>query len=152
MQTDYRCIFDINYQNGDVTIIFHGDQKEIRFTFMLAFFSIPTFFNQLLCLWKGKITKAELDGFGFVTEYHFTVVEMKLFIKHLTDYEAGKYQTYHYEFDFEKFLKALEKGFSSYIDEQYENGRLPLRTEEFSHPLSPQVLKEFEDFSSTIKE
>ena len=152
MKNDYQCCFDINLNNDDVEIKFSGDDQVIHFKFMIAFYSIPTFLNILLHLWRGKTNKEELDGFGFPVKYYFTLEETNLLIEHLTDYENGKYSTYNYNFDFDKFVKAIDRGFSDYLQEQYSKGILPLKVDEHPHPLSKQVIEEYKEFSSIINE
>ncbi len=152
MKNDYQSGFDINFNNGDVEIKFSGDGQVIHFKFMIAFYSIPTFFYVLLRLWRGKTNKAELDGFGFAVRYNFTLEETNLLIEHLTADENGKHSTYNYEFDFNKFVTAIDRGFSDCLQEQYSKGILPLKVEEHSHPLSKQVIEEYKEFSSIINE
>lgn len=151
METPYTCCFDIDYRSGDVKIKLNGDGHEIEFTFMLGFFSIPWFFSMLLQLWNGKTNKTELDGFGIAVRYYFTVRENHLFIKHLTSDDNGHPTKFHYKFDFKKFVKAVDKGFSDYLEEQFSKGILPLKVEEHSHPLSRQVIEEYNQFSTSIR-
>ena len=149
MKNDYQCCFDINMKNYDVEIKFSGDDQVIHFQFMIAYYSIPTFFYVLLRLWKGKTNKVDIDGFGISVRYYLTLEETDLLIEHLTDYENGKYKTYNYKFDFDKFVKAIDKGFSDCIPEQYSKGIL---TPEHPHPFSKQVIEEYKEFSSIINE
>ncbi len=152
MEHPYSCHFEIDYRYGDVEIKLNGDHQDIHFKFMIAFFSIPSFFFDLLRLWDGKTKKAEIDGFGFAVSYYFTVEEKNLFIEHLTKDENGQPNTNNYKFNFEKFVKAIDKGFSEYLQEQLSKGILPLKVEEHSHPLSKQVIKEYEELSTIINE
>ncbi|MFJ5770157.1 hypothetical protein [Psychrobacillus sp. NPDC093180] len=119
---------------------------------MIAFVSIPSFFYVLLQLWNGKTNKTEIDGFGFAVRYYLTVEEKNLCIERLTFGENSQPIFYNYKFDFERFAKALDKGFSEYLQEQRNKGILPLKVEEHSHPLSKQVIKEYEEFSTIINE
>ncbi|MFC4409047.1 hypothetical protein ACFOZY_01215 [Chungangia koreensis] len=152
MEAQYTCAFEIDYKHGDVEINVDGDGQQIRFTFMIAFFSIPTFFYLLLRLWKGKTNKTDIDGFGFAVSYYFTVQENELFIEHKTFDENDQPVTYKYKYDFEKFMKAIDQGFTKYLQEQREKGVLPLKVEEHTHPLSQQVIKEYGEFSAILNE
>lgn len=152
MENQYTCRFDIDYRSGDVEIKLNGDGQDVYFKFMIAFFSIPSFFYVILQLWNGKTNKTEIDGFGFAVSYDLTVEEKNLFIEHFTYNENDQSTTYNYKFDFEKFAKALDKGFSEYLQEQRKKGIFPLKVEEHSHPLSKQVIKEYKEFSSIINE
>ncbi|ATP40484.1 hypothetical protein CSE16_10735 [Solibacillus sp. R5-41] len=153
MENQYTCRFDIDFRNGDVEIKLNGEGQDIYFNFKIAFYSIPSFFFVLLHLWNGKTNKTEIDGFGFAVKYYLTVEEKNLCIEHLTYYKYDQPPiTYNYKFDFEKFAKALYKGFSEYLQEQSKKGILPLKVEEPSHPLSKQVIKEYEEFSTIINE
>ena len=107
MINDYQCCFDINLDTYEVEIKFSGDGQVIHFKFMIAYYSIPTFFYSLLCLWSGKTNKAELDGFGFAVRYNFTLEETNLLIEYLTDDDS----TYNYKFDFDKFVQAIDRAF-----------------------------------------
>ena len=117
---------------------------------MIGFFSIPSFFEVLLQLWKGKTHKTDIDGFGFAVRYYLTIEEKNLYIEHLTYDENDQPVTYNYKFDFEKFAKALDKGFTQYLQEQSNKGILPLKNDEYSHPLSKHVIKEYKEFSTII--
>ena len=81
---------------------------------------------------------------------NFTVEDEDLLIEHST-YHDGEYITRNYKFNFEKFAKALDKGFSEYLQEQRSKG-IPIGVEEDSHPLSKKVIKEYEEFSTIINE
>ena len=148
MINDYQCCFDINLDTYEVEIKFSGDGQVIHFKFMIAYYSIPTFFYRLLRLWSGKTNKDELDGFGFAVRYNFTLEETNLLIEHLTGDDNCKYSTYNYKFDFDKFVQAIDRGFSDCLQEHYSKGILPL--DEDPHPLSKQVIKEYEEFSTII--
>lgn len=151
MENQYTCRFDIDYRNRDVEIKLNGDGQDIHFKFMIAFVSIPSFFYVLLQLWNGKTNKTDIDGFGFAVRYYLTVEEKNLYIERLT-FENGKPIFYNYKFDFERFAKALVKGFSEYLQEQRSKGILPLKVEEHTHPLSKEVIKEYDEFSTIINE
>ncbi|WP_144512148.1 hypothetical protein [Bacillus sp. FJAT-22090] len=152
MEKQYTCRFDIDYRNGDVEIKLNGEGQDIYFKFMIAFVSIPSFFYVLLQLWNGKTNKTEIDGFGFAVIYYLTVEEKSLCIERLTFDENGQPIFYNYKFDFERFTKAVDKGFSGYLQEQRNEGILPLKVDEHTHPLSKQVIKEYEEFSTIINE
>ncbi|MBU0904729.1 MAG: hypothetical protein R3328_01275 [Planococcaceae bacterium] len=150
MEHPYSCHFEIDYRYRDVEIKLNGDHQEIHFKFMIAFYSIPSFFFVLLRLWDGKTKKTEIDGFGFAVRYYFNVEEKNLFIEHLTNDENDQPITKNYKFNFEKFVKAIDKGFSEFLQEQLSKGILPLKVEEHSHPLSKHVINEYEEFSTII--
>jgi len=154
LENQYACRFDIDLRRGDVEIKLNGDGQGIYFKFMVAFFSLPSFLFFLLQLWNGKTNKTEIDGFGFAVRYYFTVEDKDLLIEHLTipDGENGQPITYNYKFNFEKFAKALDKGFSEYLQEQRSKGIIPLKVEEHSHPLANHVIEEYEEFSTIINE
>jgi len=146
----YSCFFEMDYRSGDVFIQLKGDGQEIRFMFMIGFFSIPSFLFLLLRLWNGKTDKFEIDGFGYAVTYYFSLREKRLFVEQLIYNDNGQPITQSYLFDFEKFVKAIDRGFSIYVQEQYDKGILPLEKEEHTHPLSQQVLKEYGEFSAII--
>ncbi|MEK5146889.1 hypothetical protein MKX53_07590 [Psychrobacillus sp. FSL K6-4615] len=150
MGNQYTFRVDIDYINGDVEIKLNGDGQDISFTFCIAFVSIPSFFYVLLQLWNGKTNKTDIDGFGFAVRYYLTVEEKILCIERLT-FENGKPIFYNYKFDFERFAKAIDKGFSEYLQEQRNKGVLPLKVEH-NHPLSKEVIKEYDEFSTIINE
>lgn len=153
MENQYVCRFDIDLRRADIEIKLNGDGQEVLFKFMVAFFSFPSFLFFLLQLWNGKTNKKEIDGFGFAVRYYLTVEDKDLLIEHLTfpDGESVQPITRNYKFNFEKFAKALDKGFSEYLQEQRSKG-IPIEVEEDSHPLSKQVIKEYEEFSTIINE
>ena len=150
MENQYVCRFDIDFRLGDIEIKLNGDGQEVLFKFMIAFFSFPSLLFFLLQLWNGKMNKTEISSFGFAVRYYFTVEDEALLIEHSTYYD-GEYITRNYKFNFENFVKAIDKGFSEYLQEQRSKG-IPIGVEEDSHPLSKQVIKEYEEFSTIINE
>ncbi|MEK4245889.1 hypothetical protein MKZ20_11145 [Psychrobacillus sp. FSL K6-2684] len=159
MENQYVCRFDIDFRLGDIEIKLNGDGQEVLFKFMIAFFSFPSLLFFLLQLWNGKMNKTEISSFGFAVRYYFTVEDEDLLIEHSTYHELiehstyyeGEYITRNYKFNFENFVKAIDKGFSEYLQEQRSKG-IPIGVEEDSHPLSKQVIKEYEEFSTIINE
>ncbi|MBD7945837.1 hypothetical protein H9650_17150 [Psychrobacillus sp. Sa2BUA9] len=150
MENQYVCRFDIDFRLGDIEIKLNGDGQEVRFKFMIAFFSFPSLLFFLLQLWNGKMNETEISSFGFAVRYYFTVEDEDLLIEHST-YHDDEYITRNYKFNFENFVKAIDKGFSEYLQEQRSKG-IPIGVEEFSHPLSKEVIKEYEEFSTIINE
>lgn len=82
--------------------------------------------------------------------YYLTIDESNLYIEHFTYDESDQHITYNYKLDFEKFAKALDKEFTQYLLEQSNKGILPLKIDEYSHPLSEHVIKKHEEFSTII--
>ncbi len=147
---NYKCNYDINFDNGDVQIKLDGDDQVIHFKFAIGFFSIPFFFAILLQLWSGQTKKVELDGFGISVRYRCSVVNDNLLINYRY-YEKGAYCTSKYKFNLKHFVEAIDKGFSDYLKEQHSKGILPLKVEEYSHPLSRKVIEEYNQFSTAIR-
>lgn len=52
--------------------------------------------------------------------------------------------------DTQKYLKAVDRGFKKYLKQLEKEGILPLKTQEFAHPLGDDVLNAFYDFSSIL--
>ena len=114
MENQYVCRFDIDFRLGDIEIKLNGDGQEVLFKFMIAFCSFPSLLFFLLQLWNGKMNKTEISSFGFAVKYYFTVEDEDLLIEHST-FPDGEPITRNYKFNFEKFAKALDKGFSEYL-------------------------------------
>ena len=152
VENQYICIYDINkYRNA--IIKFNGDGQELEFKFMIPFVSVPHFFHILLELWTGKVNKDNINGYGIAVEYYLTVDEKNLCVERRTSSEDGCKPIFHnYKFDFERFSKALDKGFSEYFQEQKNKGLypLPLEVDEYSHHLSNMVIEKYEEFSTII--
>jgi len=152
VENQYTCNFDID-KYRDVRIKSNGDGQELEFTFMVPFVSIPHFFEVLLQLWTGKVNKTKIDGYGFAVTYYLTVEEKNLCVERLTSSEDGRKPIFrNYKFDFERFAKELDKGFSEYLQEQRNKGLFPLEVEEYSHHLSKEVIESYEEFSTIINE
>jgi len=154
LENQYACRFDIDLRRGDAKIKLNGDGQEVHFKFMVAFYSIPSFLFFLLQLWNGKTNNIEIDGFGFAVRYYFTLEDKDLLIEHLTfpDGENVPPIINNYKFNFENFVKAIDKGFSEHLQEQRSKGIIPLKVEEHSHPLAKHVIEEYEEFSTIINE
>lgn len=153
-QNRYTIIYDID-KYRDARIKVNGDGQELELAFMIPAVSVPHFFHILLELWTGKVNKDNINGYGFAAEYYLTVEEKNLCVERLTSSEDGpRYIFHNYKFDFERFAKALDKGFSEYLQEQKNKGLypLPLEVDEYCHHLSNEVIEKFEEFSTIINE
>lgn len=142
----YQSYFDIDFESGDVRIEVVGDDQVINFKFMIGFFSLPCFFGTISSLWMGETKKDELDGFGFDFDYYFSVENGYLLIKH-----RGFDDISNYKFSFKRFVEAIDKGFSEYLEEQHSKGIYPLKMDEYTHPLSEDVIHNYVLFSDIIR-
>ncbi|WP_390288975.1 hypothetical protein [Ureibacillus sp. GCM10028918] len=72
-----------------------------------------------------------------------TIKENSLYIEHLTSDNDGQIVKSHLKFDFKKFLKAIDKGFSDYIDKQNTKGVIPIQMGE--------AIEGYNEFSNIIE-
>ncbi|MGN7402376.1 hypothetical protein ACTHO0_21200 [Cytobacillus praedii] len=149
MESDYQCSIDISFISGDIQFDVWSDTKLFSFKSGLGFIAIPHFFFTLSQLYKSEIKEAQLDCHGNADYYKFYSDGITLFIEeHEIDYP--KKEIYKYQFNIEKYLEAVDKGFKKHLKQLERKGLLPLKTQEFAHPLGDDVLNAFYNFSSLI--
>ncbi|WP_241773236.1 hypothetical protein [Bacillus sp. LL01] len=120
----------------------------ISFKSGVGFIAIPHFLVTLAQLYKGEFNEAQLNCIGNSDYYRFLSDGVNLFIEYTTDYP--KEEIYKYQFDSEKYLEAIDIGFKRYLYELESEGILPLKTQEFAHPLGDDVLNAFYEFSRQL--
>lgn len=149
METDYQCFIDIRFSGGDIQFDVSSDTQLFSFKSGIGFVAIPHFFFTLSQLYKKEIKEAQLDCHGNADYYKLSSDGITLFIEHATDYP--KEEIYNkYEFNLEKYLEAVDKGFKRYLKQLEREGIFPLKIQEFAHPLGDDVLNAFYDFSSLL--
>ncbi|MBP2242908.1 hypothetical protein J2Z40_003490 [Cytobacillus eiseniae] len=148
MKSNYKCFIDIHLSGGDIQFDVSDDIQLFSFKSGLGFIAIPHFLFTLAQLYKGKIKEARLDCHGNTDYYSFISDGVNLFIVYTTNYPEEK--IYNYQFILEKYLEAIDEGFKKYLKQLESEGLLPLKTQDYAHPLGDGVLNAFYDFSSLI--
>ncbi|WP_433959213.1 hypothetical protein [Cytobacillus horneckiae] len=148
MESEYQCSIDIRLIGGDIQFDVSSDTQFFSFKSGMGFVAIPHFFFTLLQFYKREIKEAHLDCHGNADYYKFSSDGITLFIEYITDYP--KEEIYKYQFNLEKYLEAVDRGFKRYLKQLEREGILPLKTQEFAHPLGADVLDAFYDFSSLL--
>lgn len=145
MDSNYKCTIDIRLSGGDIQFDVSNDAQLFSFKSGIGFIAIPHFFSTLSSLYKGEISKERLDCHGNSDYYLFSSDGTNLFIEHISHYPDGIFK---YQFNFKEYIKAIIIGFQKYLQQLEKEGILPLKTQEFAHPLGDEVLNNFYDFSS----
>jgi hypothetical protein len=148
MKSIYKCSIDIRLNGGDIKIDVSDGTQLFSFKSGVGFIAIPQFLVTLTQLYKGDVTEAQLDCIGNSDYYRFFRNGVNLFIEYTTHYP--KENVYKYQFDLEKYLEAIDKGFKRYLNELESEGVLPLKNQEFAHPLGDDVLIAFYEFSTQL--
>lgn len=148
MESDYQCFIDIRFSGGDIQFDVSSGTQLFSFKSGIGFVAIPHFFFTLSQLYKREIKEAQLDCHGNADYYKFSSDGITLYIEHISHYPKGIYK---YEFNLKKYLDTVDKGFQRYLKQLESEGILPLKTQEFAHPLGDDVLNAFYDFSSLLK-
>lgn len=143
----YTCLVDIDLSGGDIQFDVSTDTQLFSFKSGLGFMSIPNFLSTLSSLYKGELSEAQLDCHGNFDYYIFSTDGITLFIKHIGHYPEGIFE---YQFELRKYMEAIALGFQEYLKKVEQEGVLPLKTQEFSHPLSEDVLSSFNQFTSLV--
>lgn len=145
MKSEYQCVPKIDFVGGEIQFDVSSDTQLFSFKSGIGFVTIPNFFSTLLRLYKREIKEAQLDCHGNADYYKFSSDGITLIIEHITDFPQNK--IYKYQFNLVDYLKAVDKGFKRYLKQLEKEGILPLKTQEFAHPLGDNVLNAFYDFS-----
>ncbi|WP_339146247.1 MULTISPECIES: hypothetical protein [unclassified Sutcliffiella] len=148
MESNYKCFIDIHFEGGNIQIDVSDGTQLFSFKSGLGFIAIPHFFFTLVQLYKGEIKEAQLDCHGNSDYYRFLSDGVNLFIEYTTNYP--KENIYKYKFNLENYLEAIDKGFKWYFKQLESEGILPLKTQDFGHPLGDDVLDAFNDFSTHL--
>lgn len=148
MHSNYNCFVEIKFSGGDVAIEVDGDGQKFRFLSGVGFVALPNFFFVLSNFYKSELNEALLDCYGNADYYSFSTDGKNMQINHISHYTEE--EIYTYIFDLSQYVMAVDKGFSEYLQKLHEEGLLPLKNEDMSHPLSEKVVKAYSKFSSII--
>ena len=147
MESGYKCIINICFLGGDIQFDVSSDTHLFSFKSGIGFVAIPQFLLTLSKLYKGEIKQAQLECHGNFDYYNFFCDGNNIFIEHISHYPKGIYK---YQFNLKKYLEAVDKGFQRYLKQLESEGILPLKSQDFAHPLGEDVLNTFYDFSSLL--
>lgn len=147
MNFNYKCFIEICFNGGDIQFDVSSDTQLFSFKSGIGFVAIPHFFSTLSSLYKGEISEAKLDCHGNCDYYIFSSEGTNLFIEHISHYPDGIFK---YQFKLKEYIEAISTEFLKYLQQLEKKGILPLKTQEFAHPLGDDVLTAFKDFSSLI--
>lgn len=147
MDGNYKCCIDIRLSGGDIQFDVSDDMQLFRFQSGIGFVAIPHFFITLSALYKGEISEAQLDCHGNADYYLFSSDGQNLFIEHVGHYPQ---RTDTYQFKLKAYMEAISCAFLSYLQQLEKEGILPLKEQEFGHPLGDDVLHAFDNFSAVL--
>ena len=148
MDSNYKCFIDIGFEGGDIQFDVSDDIQLFSFKSGIGFVAIPHFLSTLSSLYKGEISEAQLDCHGNSDYYIFSRDGTNLLIEHNEHHLEST--IFKYQFKLKEYMKAIDTGFQKYLQQLEKEGRLPLKTQEFGHPLGDDVLNAFYDFSSLL--
>lgn len=147
MNSNYKCFIDIHFCGGDIQFDVFDDPQLFSFKSGVGFIAIPNFFLTLASLYKGEICEANIPCEGNFDYYIFSSDGIRLFIEHHGHYPEGIFK---YEFNLKDYMSAVCIGFREYLQELEREGILPLKNQEFAHPLGDDVLNAFHKFSALL--
>lgn len=147
MDSNYKCFIDIRLDGGDVQFDVSSDTQLFSFKSGVGFIAIPDFFSTLASLHKDEISEAQIDCIGNFDYYTFSSDGTKLFIEHNGHYPERLFK---YEFNLKDYISAVCIEFQEYLQQLEKEGILPLKNQEFAHPLGDDVLNAFDDFTSIL--
>ena len=93
------------------------------------------------------MSEAKIDCDGNFDYYIFSSDGTRLFIEYNGHYPEGIFK---YEFNLKDYISAVCIGFQEHLQQLEKEGILPLKNQEFTHPLGDDVLNAFVDFSSIL--
>ncbi|AVK85143.1 hypothetical protein C3943_17210 [Lysinibacillus sp. B2A1] len=144
MDSNYKCFIDIRFSGGDIQFDVSSDTQLFSFKSGIGFVAIPHFFSTLSSLYKGEISETKLDCHGNFDYYIFSSDGTNLFIEHISHYPDGIFK---YQFKLKEYIEAIYAEFQKYLQQLEKEGILPLKNQEYAHPLGDDVLSAFYDFS-----
>ncbi|MGD6857642.1 hypothetical protein [Bacillus infantis] len=148
MDSNYKCFIDIRFSGGDIQFDVSSDTQIFSFKSGIGFVAIPHFLSTLSSLYKGELSEIEMDCHGNLDYYIFSSDGTNLFIEHISHYPDGVFK---YHFKLKEYIEAIYTEFHKYLQQLEKEGVLPLKTQEFAHPLGDNVLNAFYEFSSVLK-
>lgn len=146
MDSNYKCFIDIRFTGGDIQFDVSSDTQLFSFKSGIGFIAIPHFFLTLSSLYKGEISEGKLYCHGNSDYYIFSSDGSNLNIEH-SHYPDGIFK---YQFELKGYIKAICVGFQKYLQQLEKEGILPLKVQEYAHPLGDDVITAFYDFSSLL--
>ena len=150
MDTEYKSNVKINFINGDIKIDVSNGKETFSFVSGIGYISLAHFFDTLSKLYNGEIKKEKLYCHGSGEFYNYIIDGINLTIEHVDDY-YGQYNTAIYHFNLRKYMKAVDIGFTDYINTfEQESKFIPLKERDQFHPLNEEVLNYFYKFSTLI--
>ncbi|MBY0222590.1 hypothetical protein H7J92_09305 [Sporosarcina aquimarina] len=147
MVSNYNCSIDILFSNGDIQFDVTNGTQLFSFKSGIGFIAIPVFFSTLSSLYKGEISEAELVCHGNYDYYLFSTDGTNLFIEHVSHFPDGVFK---YEFNLKKYIAVICTGFQKFLKQLEKEGILPVKSQEFAHPLGDDILNAFNGFSSHL--
>lgn len=148
MCLDYKCSVSIKLDGGDVQIAVSDGDRMFTYISGVGFVALRQFFGVLTDFYYGSIDSYRLDNIGFYDYYIFSIEGNNLLIKHFSHEQYPEQEIYDYVFDYQKYVTAVKKGFSEYLQQLHQQGVLPLEVEDSSSPVSKEVLEFFHKLAS----
>lgn len=147
MSSEYKCLADIELDGGDVQITVSGDKQVFTFSSGLSFVILPQFFALLSSFYSEKNSRSRLDCYGNANYYNFVRDSARIQIEYVRHHPGGRDT---FVFNLYKFVMAIDKAFNKLFKQLRREGIIPLKNEEFGHPLGENVIHAYNEFSSIL--
>jgi hypothetical protein len=147
LSSEYKCLADIELDSGDVQITVSGDEQVFTFSSSLGSVILPQFFKLLSSFYTGENSRTRLDSYGNADYYNFVRDSARILIEYVKHHPGGRAT---FVFNLYKFVIAIDKAFNKLFKQLRREGIIPLKNEEFGHPLAENVINAYNDFSSIL--
>jgi ribosome-associated translation inhibitor RaiA len=147
LSPEYKCLADIDLVGGNVQISVSGDEQVFTFSSGLGSVIFSQFFKLLSFFYTGENSRTRLDSYGNADYYNFVRDSARIRIEYVRHHPGGRTT---FVFNLYKFVTAIDKAFNKLFKQLHKEVNIPLKTEEFGHPLTENVLNPYNDFSSIL--
>jgi hypothetical protein len=147
LSLEYKCLVDIELEGGDVQITVSGDEQIFTLSSGLSPVILPQFFKLLSSFYTGENSRTRLDSYGNADYYNFVRDSARIRIEYVRHQPGGRDT---FVFNLYKFVMAIDKAFNKLFKQLRREGIIPLKNEEFGHPLVENVIDAYNEFSSTL--
>jgi hypothetical protein len=146
LSSEYKCLANIELDVGDVQITISGDEQVFTFSSGLGSVILPHFFKLLSSFYTEENSRTRLDSYGNGDYYNFVRDSSRIRIEYVRHHPGGRDT---FIFNLYQFVMAIDKAFNKLFKQLHREGIIPLKNEEFSHPLQ-DVINAYNDFSSIL--
>ena len=148
MNSAYKCVVDIDQDDGDIQFTVTGDGQIFILSSGLGSVVLPQFFSGLSSFYLERTSRMRLESYGNSDFYNFIRDSKKIRIEHVRHHPGGRDI---YNFNLEKFVTAIDRGFSKVLKNSHDKNKLTVISKEKHPPLGEDVVNAYQHYSHVLK-